>query len=109
MMIPNPDWFKDYDPDEVTLIEKAIAISVMSHLGHKDKLGVPYIFHELRVMFSGQNEDEMVVGVSHDVVEDTGFMLDEYRDEEFPEYLIASIDAISHRKGETREEYYDRS
>ncbi|MEL6309848.1 MAG: GTP pyrophosphokinase, partial [Chloroflexota bacterium] len=39
-------------------IERAIKIAVDAHLGHKDKAGVPYILHPLRVMADVDGEAE---------------------------------------------------
>ena len=57
---------------EVTVadLERSIAIAVAAHEGQKDKGGSPYILHPLRVMMSLRTEEEMIVGVLHDVIED---------------------------------------
>ncbi len=51
-------------------LQKAISIAVEAHKGQTDKGGSPYILHPLRVMMSLETEEEMIVGVLHDVVED---------------------------------------
>jgi (p)ppGpp synthase/HD superfamily hydrolase len=51
-------------------LQRAIAIAVEAHDGQTDKGGAPYILHPLRIMISLKTEDEMIVGVLHDVVED---------------------------------------
>ena len=51
-------------------LEKAISIAVEAHNGQFDKGGNPYVLHPLRVMMALNTNDEMIVGVLHDVVED---------------------------------------
>ena len=51
-------------------LQRAIAIAVSAHQKQTDKGNNPYILHPLRVMMSLRTEDEMIVGVLHDVVED---------------------------------------
>ena len=52
-------------------LERAIEIAVEAHKGAKDKGGNPYVLHPLRVMLSLRTEEERMVGVLHDVVEDS--------------------------------------
>lgn len=54
---------------------RAIQLAAEAHAGQLDKTGQPFIGHPLRVMARGQTESEMVVGVLHDVVEDTPLSL----------------------------------
>ncbi|XKM40355.1 HD domain-containing protein [Rhizobium ruizarguesonis] len=54
----------------MTDLESAISLAVKLHAGQTDKSGKPYILHPLRVMLSLDGEQDMVVGVLHDVVED---------------------------------------
>ena len=60
-------------------LEDAIALAVEAHRGQREKAGQPYILHVLRVMFSLDTEVERIVGVLHDVVEDTGRTFDDLR------------------------------
>lgn len=57
-------------------LEKAIEFAVKAHHGQTDKSGMPYIIHPLRVMLRCAAESERIVGVLHDVVEDTNWTLD---------------------------------
>ena len=52
-------------------LEDAILLAVKSHKGQVDKRREPYILHPLAVMLDGRNEKERIVGVLHDVLEDT--------------------------------------
>lgn len=53
-------------------ISQAIVFATTAHEGQKDRQGVPYIFHPLRVMLSLKNEsvDTQIVAVLHDIKED---------------------------------------
>ena len=52
-------------------LEDAILLAAESHRGKKDKVRHPYVLHVLRVMFRLESDEERIVGVLHDVVEDT--------------------------------------
>jgi (p)ppGpp synthase/HD superfamily hydrolase len=52
-------------------LEHAITLAVKIHQGQLDKYGQPYILHPLRVMFRLETELEQMVGILHDVVEDS--------------------------------------
>ena len=52
-------------------LERAIEIATEAHLGQFDKSGHEYIGHPLRVMEMGVTEEEKIVGILHDLVEDT--------------------------------------
>lgn len=52
-------------------LERAIQIAREAHAGQVDKAGKDYINHPLRVMEMGKNENEKIVGILHDVVEDS--------------------------------------
>ena len=55
----------------MSTLQKAIEIAAKAHEGQFDKSGKDYIGHPLRVMEMGRTEEEKIVGVLHDVVEDT--------------------------------------
>ena len=56
----------------MSTLQRAIEIATLAHQGQLDKSGKDYIGHPLRVMEMGKTENEKIVGVLHDVVEDTG-------------------------------------
>ena len=57
----------------MSTLQRAIEIATEAHKGQFDKSGKDYIGHSLRVMEMGQTEEEKIVGVLHDVVEDTAW------------------------------------
>ena len=60
-------------------IEKALQIASQAHEGQKDKNGLPYIMHPLRVWnaVEGEGAEAQIVAVLHDVVEDTSVTFDD--------------------------------
>ena len=78
-----------------------------------DKAGQPYILHPLRLMMRVETETEKIVAVLHEVVEDSqppqrwGF--DELRREGFSEPVLAALECVTRREGETYEEFIRRS
>ncbi len=85
-------------------IERAIEIALLAHKGQKDKSGVEYILHPLRVMERGNTEVEKICGVLHDVVEDTDWTIDDLKNEGFSDEVITAIKCLTK---ETENENYD--
>jgi (p)ppGpp synthase/HD superfamily hydrolase len=92
------------------LLELSISIAVNVHRGQFDKAGIPYILHPLRVMNGVKKVNEKIVGVLHDTIEDHPDKISfEYlRNEGFPEDVIAALDSVTRRKGETYTEFIYR-
>ncbi|MBF5080050.1 HD domain-containing protein (plasmid) [Paracoccus marcusii] len=90
-------------------IERAIQIAADAHRGQKDKMGQPYILHSLRVMAACSSEAERIVAVLHDVVEDSEWTLDALRQEGLSGDLVAAVDAMTRRAGETYADLVDRA
>lgn len=88
----------------MSTIERAIEIAVLAHKGQKDKSGVEYILHPLRVMERGKTEVEKICGVLHDVVEDSDWTIDDLKNEGFSEEVISVIKCLTK---ETENEDYD--
>jgi (p)ppGpp synthase/HD superfamily hydrolase len=76
-------------------LERAIEIAVEAHKGTFDKGGNPYVLHPLRVMFSLHSEEEKIVGVLHDVVEDSNWSFDDLVAEGFSETVIEGIKSVT--------------
>jgi (p)ppGpp synthase/HD superfamily hydrolase len=85
----------------MSTLERAIAIAAEGHSGAKDKGGIPYILHPLRVMLSLSSPEERIVAVLHDVVEDCReWTLERLRAEGFSDRVIAALDSVTKREGE---------
>jgi hypothetical protein len=89
-------------------IEKALQIAAGAHDGQKDKEGLPYILHPLRVMARVEGLDAQVVAVLHDVIEDTVVTADDLRAAGFSEALVGAVLCVTHRKGESYADYVVR-
>ncbi|GIV60845.1 HD domain-containing protein [Rhodocaloribacter litoris] len=90
-------------------LEDAIALAVEAHRGQRDKAGAPYVLHVLRVMLAMPDETAMMAAVLHDVVEDTGYTLDDLRAAGYPEAVVSAVDALTRRPGETYEAFVRRA
>jgi (p)ppGpp synthase/HD superfamily hydrolase len=89
-------------------IERALQIAAKAHEGQRDKEGLPYILHPLRVMMGVQGEEAQIVAVLHDVVEDTAVTLDDLRCAGFSEGVLAAVACVTHRKDEPYADYVVR-
>lgn len=67
----------------MSTLERAIEIARQAHVGQVDKGGADYIGHPLRVMEMGRTEEEKIVGVLHDVVEDSDWTFEMLEEEGF--------------------------
>lgn len=81
-------------------LEDAIALAATAHQGQTDKAGAPYIFHLLRVMQAQESRSAQIVGVLHDLVEDTSYTLDDLRDRGYPAEVLAALQSVTKRDGE---------
>jgi (p)ppGpp synthase/HD superfamily hydrolase len=90
-------------------LERAIAIAAAAHAGQVDKAGQPYILHPLRVMLRVATEHERMAAVLHDVVEDTDVTLHALAAEGFASEVIAAVEALTKRPGESRMQAAERA
>lgn len=90
-------------------LEDAIGLAVEAHRGQTDKIGQPYVLHVLRVMFRCETEVERIVAVLHDVVEDTGRSFDDLRRLGYSEEILAALDCVTKRDGESYEQFVERA
>lgn len=77
------------------LLSKAINLAMQAHAGQVDKAGMPYIGHVMRVMQAGKTIDEKIVGVLHDVVEDTTWTFDALLAEGFPVHIVDALHCVT--------------
>ncbi|MBF0428373.1 MAG: GTP pyrophosphokinase [Magnetococcales bacterium] len=89
-------------------LEQAIALAVQVHMGQKDKAGVPYILHPLRLMLRLEREEERIVAVLHDVVEDTSITFEDLRAMGFSETILDALNHLTHREEVSYEEYIQK-
>lgn len=90
------------------LKERAISLAVAAHMGQRDKAGLAYILHPLRVMMKFDGDaDMMIAAVLHDVVEDTKVTLEDIA-KDFPMHIVSCVDALTRREGEPYKAYITR-
>lgn len=77
------------------MLNKAIEIATKAHEGQVDKAGQPYIGHPLRVMDMGATEDEKIVGVLHDVVEDSDWTFERLTAEGFSSEIVEALRCVT--------------
>ena len=79
----------------MSTLERAIEIATEAHRGQFDKAGNNYIGHPLRVMSAGKTLNEKIVGVLHDVVEDSGWTFEQLSNEGFSDDIIAALRCVT--------------
>jgi len=90
------------------ILEEAIPLAMKAHRGQIDRGGSPYILHPMRVMLRLKTESEMIVGILHDVVEDSQITIDDLHEKGFSEEVVAAIDCLTKREGEDYDIYIER-
>lgn len=91
------------------LVGKAVRIAAQAHEGQTDKAGEAYILHPLRLMSRCRTDAQRIVALLHDVVEDSPITLENLAGEGFPPEIIARIDGMTRRQGESYEDFIDRA
>jgi (p)ppGpp synthase/HD superfamily hydrolase len=88
---------------------EAILLATQAHKRQKDKADMPYILHPLRMMVKMKTESEMMAAVLHDVVEDTGWKLEQLREKGFPEEVLEAVECLTKREGEDYTAFIERA
>lgn len=92
-------------------LDRGIEIALDAHRGQKDKMGLPYILHPIHVMNAVKEygEDHMIVGVLHDVIEDSDkWTFKKLREEEhLPEHLETALMYLTRDFRTPYEQYID--
>ena len=86
----------------MSTLEDAIVIAAQAHAGQRDKAGEPYILHPLRVLLRVGTASERMAAVLHDVVEDSAISLADLAAAGFAPEVVAAVEALTKRPGETR-------
>jgi (p)ppGpp synthase/HD superfamily hydrolase len=93
----------------MSTLEQAISIAALAHEGQRDKAGAPYVLHPIRVMLRLSSPEERIVGVLHDVVEDTRITRDDLRATGFSEAVLEALDSVTERDGENYADFVVRA
>lgn len=89
-------------------LEQAIQLAARAHAGQRDKAGMPYILHPLRLMLQCDDLTTRIVAVLHDVIEDTEIDINDLRRMDFPLDAIDAIDCLTKRPGEHYDDFISR-
>lgn len=93
----------------MSTLERAIQIATEAHKGQLDKAGREYIGHPIRVMKMGKTEDEKIVGVLHDVIEDTDWTFERLEADGFSPEVIAALRCVTKTsENENYDDFIDR-
>jgi (p)ppGpp synthase/HD superfamily hydrolase len=90
-------------------LERALALAATAHAGQTDKAGAPYVLHLVRVMLAQATPEARIVAVLHDLVEDTAHTFDDLRAEGFSETVLAALDGVTRRAGESYDAFIRRA
>lgn len=95
------------------LVDAAMALALRAHAEQINKHdGEPYVLHPMRVFIAvrdgGLDEEHQATAWLHDTVEDTWVTSDYLLSEGFPMSVIHAVYALTKRRGETNEQYYNR-
>lgn len=88
-------------------LDKAILIAVQAHNGQKDRYGVNYILHPLRVMLRFESETKMIVAILHDVVEKTDWTLEKLREQGFNDTVLDAVNLLTRQGQQPYMEYIE--
>ncbi len=87
---------------------RAIHLAIGAHGEQKDRYGQPYIGHCFRVMNAGNTLEEKMVGVLHDVLEDTKLTIGNLLFEGFSEEVVDAVHTLTKLKNEDYDHYLKR-
>lgn len=83
----------------MSTLERAIGIATQAHQGQFDKVENEYIGHPLRVMAAGKTLNEKIVGVLHDVVEDSSWTFEQLAVEGFSSEVVEALMYVTKLSG----------
>ena len=89
-------------------IEDALRIAIEAHNGQKDLDDNPVIIHPITVGLAGNNREEIIGGLLHDVVEDTKLTFNDLYAKGVDKSIVEALKLLTHPKDMTYEEYVQR-
>lgn len=94
------------------MLETAIKIATEAFKGKTDKAGEPYIYHLISVSSKlselGWGESVQAVAILHDLLEDCPEWNAKMLLEFFPSHVVESIECLTHKKGQSYEDYINQ-
>lgn len=94
--------------NETDLYQKSKTLVNFLFKDIKDKEMEPYIGHLERVSNKMSSEEGKIVGLLHDVVEDTKITLEDLKKLGYTDNIIVAVDIVSKRQEEDYDTYIDR-
>jgi (p)ppGpp synthase/HD superfamily hydrolase len=94
---------------EMSNFELALSVALEAHRGQKDEKGHEHIRHVLRVVSAVPEGDAEIVALLHDVAEKSTISLQRLREFGFAPEIVAAVDAMTRRDGETYESFVKRA
>ena len=89
-------------------VEDALRIAVDAHNGQKDLDGNPVVLHPITVGLAGNNREEIIGGLLHDVVEDTKLTFNDLFAKGVEKSIVEALKLLTHTKDMTYEGYIQR-
>ncbi|MEM8732691.1 MAG: HD domain-containing protein [Planctomycetota bacterium] len=89
-------------------IDQALSLVAQHFKGMTDKDGEPYVMHCLRVMMGVEDPQAQLVGLMHDLVEDTPVTIENLRDQGFAPEVVDAVELVTHPEHLSYAEYVIR-
>jgi (p)ppGpp synthase/HD superfamily hydrolase len=92
-------------------VDDARELAIAAHQGQVDKAGKPYIEHPKTVagLLAPHGDLAVMAGWLHDVVEDTPVALAQLAELGFPPEVVAAVDSVTWREGESYDDLIRRA
>ncbi|WP_081379817.1 GTP pyrophosphokinase [Clostridium perfringens] len=88
-------------------LELAIKLASINHFGQKDKSNKPYILHLLYVMNKIDDLKCKIVGVFHDILEDTDITRNDLLNYGFSEDIVIAVEILTKHKNQRYMDYIE--
>jgi (p)ppGpp synthase/HD superfamily hydrolase len=90
--------------------QQALIIANFAHANQKRKDGEPYINHPLRVseaatLICSRPNDAKIIGILHDVIEDSSITIEQIGEYGFNAFVIAGLMVLTHLKSDSYLDY----
>ncbi|MCU6763128.1 GTP pyrophosphokinase [uncultured Roseburia sp.] len=81
------------------MTKKALKLCFEAHKDQTDQTGMPYVFHPFYLAEQMEGEVTVAVALLHDVVEDSGYTLEDLKDMGFSDQVLEAVGLLTHEKG----------
>ena len=88
-------------------LEQAIKLASIKQYGQKDKANKPYFFHLLYVMNNLDDLNAKIVGVLHDILEDTDITINDLFKYGFSEDIVIAVEILTKSKNQKYMDYIE--